>query len=527
MRATRLRLGTSRVPLKFAFVTGGQIVQSNGRLSSPLASARYRVILPAEQLARSGHPIELMTAAPANFLQVNAQALAGVDAVVISKVDPRGWPAVMRQLQQSGRRVVVDVCDNDFDSLEIAVEFTALVRDASQLVAATTAMAEVIAQRTGRQADVVSDPVEGPRGEPRFEPRWPALRCLWFGHHTNLDSLLQSLEQLRPALARMPIDLRVLTTPVNDAEQAAARLSAPFGGRLSLSFAPWSVDATWDELKQCDVVLLPSLQHQGKMVKSPNRLLEALWAGRPVVAHPIPAYAHWQDEAFVGTDLSAQLERLFGAAATDVLQRIAAAQRRIAAGNSPYAIGRRWAQCLAGSAAAAVRLNLGCGDKILPGFVNVDVVPSRRGQRPDLLCDLRDLSMFDDNSVDEILSVHVVEHFWRWEVEDILREWVRVLKPGAPMVIECPNLQSACEEFLKALEARARPDAEGQLTMWVFYGDPQWQDPYMVHRWGYTPQSLRALLEGVGLTQIQQTPAQFKLREPRDMRVVGLKRKQE
>ena len=63
--------------------------------------------------------------------------------------------------------------------------------------------------------------------------------------------------------------------------------------------------------------------------------------------------------------------------------------------------------------------------------------------------------------------------------------------------------------------------------MWVFYGDPQWQDPYMVHRWGYTPQSLRALLEGVGLTQVQQTPAQFKLREPRDMRVVGLKRKQE
>jgi hypothetical protein len=35
-----------------------------------------------------------------------------------------------------------------------------------------------------------------------------------------------------------------------------------------------------------------------------------------------------------------------------------------------------------------MRLNLGCGDKILPGYVNVDVAESRAGKRPDVLCDL-------------------------------------------------------------------------------------------------------------------------------------------
>jgi predicted SAM-dependent methyltransferase len=57
------------------------------------------------------------------------------------------------------------------------------------------------------------------------------------------------------------------------------------------------------------------------------------------------------------------------------------------------------------------KLNLGCGDKILPGYVNVDVAASRCGLKPDVLCDLHRLTPFEDNTVDEILSVHVVEHF--------------------------------------------------------------------------------------------------------------------
>jgi hypothetical protein len=57
----------------------------------------------------------------------------------------------------------------------------------------------------------------------------------------------------------------------------------------------------------------------------------------------------------------------------------------------------------------------------------------------------------------------------------------------------------------------------------VFYGDPSWRDPLMVHRWGYTPRSLAAVMAEAGLVNIRQEPAQFKLREPRDMRVVGEK----
>lgn len=170
-----------------------------------------------------------------------------------------------------------------------------------------------------------------------------------------------------------------------------------------------------------------------------------------------------------------------------------------------------------------IRLNLGCGDKILPGYINVDVAQERAGHQPDVIADIRELDCFNSNYADEILAVHVVEHFWRWEVVDVLREWVRVLKPGGKLILECPNLKSACEEFLRNENLAALPGPEGQRTMWVFYGDPKWKDPLMVHRWGYTPKSLAQVMHEAGLSSLRQEPAQFKLKEPRDMRITGLK----
>lgn len=172
----------------------------------------------------------------------------------------------------------------------------------------------------------------------------------------------------------------------------------------------------------------------------------------------------------------------------------------------------------------SLKLNLGCGRRIMKGYTNVDVAPERAGKQPDVICDIRNLYPFETNSVDEILSVHVVEHFHRYDIKYILKEWLRVLKPGRLMIIECPNLIEACKEII------ANPERTGdvkkidaQMGMWPMYGDPLHQDELMMHKWGYTPHTLINLLRHIGLNNVSQQPCEFKKRDPRDMRVVGYK----
>lgn len=166
----------------------------------------------------------------------------------------------------------------------------------------------------------------------------------------------------------------------------------------------------------------------------------------------------------------------------------------------------------------AIRLNLGCGDKILTGYINVDIAESTKGNKPDLVSDISKLEKFTDNSVDEILTVHVIEHFYYWHLPTVLAEWKRILKPGATMITETPNLLTACQQIIRDPYKAALPNA--QRSMWTLFGNPFEEDVLMCHRWCFTPQTLTYLFSEAGFVNIRQEPAQFKLKEPRDFRVV-------
>ena len=169
-----------------------------------------------------------------------------------------------------------------------------------------------------------------------------------------------------------------------------------------------------------------------------------------------------------------------------------------------------------------VKFNLGCGDKILPGYVNVDAASSRAGRQPDFVADIRDLRKIKSSIADEILAVHVIENFYYWEVVPLLQSWRRLLKPDGKLILECPNLLYACQMIVENPAMRSQAGKAGQMSMWPLYGDPSWKDPLMCHKWAYTPDSLMAVLLEAGFVQAQQEPAQFKLREPRDMRITAL-----
>ena len=133
---------------------------------------------------------------------------------------------------------------------------------------------------------------------------------------------------------------------------------------------------------------------------------------------------------------------------------------------------------------------------------------------PDVAADLRCLP-FPDDYADEARAIHVIEHFQPWEAGKVLREWVRVLKPGADLVLECPCLN----KILKLFDV---PNVPPHLTYWGLYGDPRLEDPLMMHHWCYSENQLLRLMTAAGLEDVHGEAPQFHA-PVRDMRMVGTK----
>ena len=172
-----------------------------------------------------------------------------------------------------------------------------------------------------------------------------------------------------------------------------------------------------------------------------------------------------------------------------------------------------------------MRINFGCGRQVLDGWFNVDAVHSPRAPRaPELVHALQFTPAgavanplpLPDNCADELQAMHVVEHVYAWEAPALLAEWRRLLKRGALLVLELPNIEAAARNLLAG--------AKDQMCMWPFYGDPGHLDPFMCHRWGYTPRTIRQLVESAGFRDIVQPPPRTHgARQDRDMRIEARK----
>ncbi|HNQ89704.1 MAG TPA: methyltransferase domain-containing protein [Verrucomicrobiota bacterium] len=81
-----------------------------------------------------------------------------------------------------------------------------------------------------------------------------------------------------------------------------------------------------------------------------------------------------------------------------------------------------------------MKINLGCGRRYLPGYLNCDVVPEVKADRH------FDLDIFpyplETGSADEILMDNVLEHLG--DIPRVLTELHRVLKPGGVLRIIVP-----------------------------------------------------------------------------------------
>lgn len=99
-----------------------------------------------------------------------------------------------------------------------------------------------------------------------------------------------------------------------------------------------------------------------------------------------------------------------------------------------------------------VKLHLGCQQKYLEGYVNIDLPPKDhtvQQVKADIYADIRELQ-YDDGSIDEVRSHHLLEHFTRQEALALLAQWHRWLKVGGLLVVETPDFNESIKKFIAA-----------------------------------------------------------------------------
>lgn len=136
-----------------------------------------------------------------------------------------------------------------------------------------------------------------------------------------------------------------------------------------------------------------------------------------------------------------------------------------------------------------MKLHLGSGVKFLKGYTHID---ANKHPHIDHVTDVRSLSFVKTESVEEIYASHVLEHFNRLEVLDVLKEWNRVLCIGGVMRLAVPDFEAVVDEYNEKHNL--------DVILGLLYGGQDYQHNF--HYQAYDFNRLKLLLEKTGFTDV-------------------------
>jgi len=127
-----------------------------------------------------------------------------------------------------------------------------------------------------------------------------------------------------------------------------------------------------------------------------------------------------------------------------------------------------------------LKLHLGCGNKHIDGYTNIDC---RYQPGVDKIDNVQYLRSYKECSIDEIYACHVLEHVGRWNYLDTLKRWFNLLKPGAKLYIAVPDFEAIAEYYIK--NKKSQQDIIGLL-----YGGQDYEGNIHTYCWDFKQLSI-------------------------------------
>lgn len=151
------------------------------------------------------------------------------------------------------------------------------------------------------------------------------------------------------------------------------------------------------------------------------------------------------------------------------------------------------------SEAGGTRLHLGCGERYLEGYINIDFPPETQPvmntSKADLHADLTDLR-YERGSIEEVRLHHVFEHFDRPTALRLLLDWHDWLVVGGQLVIETPDFERCARAFFLPWRRRDR----GVLLRHIFGSH---EAAWAAHWDGWYEAKFRRHLEALGYERLR------------------------
>jgi predicted SAM-dependent methyltransferase len=153
---------------------------------------------------------------------------------------------------------------------------------------------------------------------------------------------------------------------------------------------------------------------------------------------------------------------------------------------------------------ADLKLHLGCGPCVKPGWVNVDTL----APQADLQLDLREKLPFSNSCASFVFSEHFFEHLeYPTPAVDFLKECWRVLKPGGKLSLGVPDTEwpilcyaNGDSTYFTLARERFHPNWCNTRMHNLNYHFRQGRE----HKYAYDFETLKQILDNVGFISVER-----------------------
>jgi len=140
------------------------------------------------------------------------------------------------------------------------------------------------------------------------------------------------------------------------------------------------------------------------------------------------------------------------------------------------------------------KINMGCGPRNFGSdWIHID---GGNHDHLDYKSGVKNLSQFENDSIDLIYASHVIEYFDRSEIIVILKEWKRILNVSGKLRLAVPNFAILSRMYLSG-------QIQLENALGPLYGKMIMRDNVIYHKTTYDFKSLKTLLIDIGFVNIE------------------------